>query len=132
MNPRRNGNHGYPNSEAVEREDLFPRIALLVRTRGIPGRHDVVVRAPVLIVGDQQQGLSPFGRFADCLPDFPKELLPGDDVVGWVLIIGVLNEAGLQERILGQSAPGTVRLEVVKVAESYRMRTATVAATLAM
>ena len=57
----------------------------------------MVVRAAMLVIGDEEQSLLPCRRLTYGLPDRPEELLSGDHVVGRMLVVRLVDKTGLEE-----------------------------------
>jgi hypothetical protein len=72
----------------------------------------------VLVIGDEQQRLSPARTVADSVVDLLDELLAERDVVVGVLAVSLRSPARLEERVLRQRACRRVGLEVGELPEA--------------
>src|SRR5580692_410092 len=114
---RGNQNSRDSHAEAVETESCLAWIALGIRRRRIPwGRHMIIAPA-VLVIGDQQERLSPVFAGADSLIDGVNELFTKPHVMRWMLVIGIDREARFDEAIGWKSAVASVLLEGRKIME---------------
>src|SRR5271156_2340895 len=117
LDPGRDEDCRDADAEAVEGESLLAGIARLVGGRSAIRRMHMVVDASVLVVGNHEQSLGPGRRLADGLPYRVEELLAGDDVMRRMLVVGIDQEARLQEGILREVAAGAIALEGIEAAE---------------
>ena len=78
----------------------------------------MVVQAAMLVIGDEQQRLSPAGTAADGVVDRLDELLTERDVVVRVLAVSRRSPARLEEGVRRQRARGRVGLEVGELPET--------------
>src|SRR5271169_3524314 len=78
----------------------------------------MIVQAAMLVIGDEQQRLSPARTAADGVVDILDQPLTERDVVVGVLAVSRRPPAWLEERVLSQLARGRVGLEVGELPEA--------------